>query len=194
MINKVTVFCGSSAGTDYVYRQTAEALGKFLVAQHIELVYGGAKVGLMGHLADAVLDNGGRVSGVLPLFLGSKEIAHEGLSQLILVNSMHERKLKMYELSDAIIALPGGLGTMDELFEILTWAQLGLHQKPVGLLNVNGFYDDLVTMIEKMVEKGFVSEKNLELLLISDEMEDLFGQMKNYIPPVLPRIIAKETT
>jgi hypothetical protein len=131
---------------------------------------------------------------VLPLFLGSKEIAHEGLSQLILVNSMHERKLKMYELSDAIIALPGGLGTMDELFEILTWAQLGLHQKPVGLLNVNGFYDDLVTMIEKMVEKGFVSEKNLELLLISDEMEDLFGQMKNYIPPVLPRIIAKETT
>ncbi|MCD6019936.1 MAG: family protein YvdD [Bacteroidetes bacterium] len=191
-MKRITVFCGSSNGNENSFRLNAEMLGKQLAKQHIGLVYGGAKVGLMGAVADGALKERGEVIGVLPNFLRSKEIAHSGLSELILVESMHERK--MHELSDGIIALPGGFGTMEELFEMLTWAQLGLHKKPIGILNVNGFYDPLLTMIGTMVEKGFLKEVNESMLLVSDNIDDLLHQMKNYDPPTVPKWIDPETT
>jgi uncharacterized protein (TIGR00730 family) len=138
-MKSISVFCGSSMGVDPVYISEAILLGKTLAERSIQLVYGGARIGLMGAVADSVLNNHGKVIGVLPYFLKSKEIAHDGLTELILVESMHERKMKMHDLCDGIIALPGGFGTLEELFEILTWGQLGLHKKPVGVLNVNGF-------------------------------------------------------
>src|SRR5687768_1380717 len=137
-MKSVAIFCGSSSGSDSIYYSQAAMLGKILAHRKIQIVYGGAKVGLMGAVADGALKEGGKVIGVLPNFLKSKEIAHTGLTDLILVESMHERKLKMHELSDGIIALPGGFGTLEELFEMLTWSQLGLHKKPIGLLNING--------------------------------------------------------
>jgi uncharacterized protein (TIGR00730 family) len=136
-MKSVTVFCGSSSGSNSVYATQAMLLGTALAHRKIRLIYGGAKIGLMGIIADAVLKEGGEVVGILPQFLSSKEIAHRGLTQLIMVDSMHERKTKMHELSDGVIALPGGFGTLEELFEMLTWAQLGLHQNPIGLLNVD---------------------------------------------------------
>lgn len=154
----MVVFCGSSAGTDPVFEEQAYRLGKTLAQRNIGLVYGGAKVGLMGAVANGSLENGGHVTGVLPRFLGSKEIAHENLTELELVDTMHQRKTRMNELADGVIALPGGFGTLEEFFEMLTWAQLGLHGKPIGILNVNGFYDDLLTFIQTMTDKGFLRE------------------------------------
>jgi uncharacterized protein (TIGR00730 family) len=183
MMKRVTVFCGASSGTDAVYVEQAHALGKALGAEGLELVYGGAKIGLMGAVADATLAAGAKVTGVLPGFLKTKEVAHESLSVLILVDTMHERKLKMHELSDAIIALPGGYGTLEELFEMLTWGQLGLHKKPVGLLNVNGFYDELIAFADTMVKKGFLKPLNRQMLLISSDVNDLLKQLKNYQAP-----------
>ncbi len=142
MIKKLTVFCGSSSGTNTIYQEQAYELGKQLALAKICLVYGGANVGLMGTVANAVLEHKGDVIGVLPRFLKEKELAHEGLSELILVETMHERKVKMNELSDGVITLAGGYGTLEELFEMLTWAQLGLHQKPIAVLNTGGFYND----------------------------------------------------
>ena len=152
----ITVFCGSNSGFKEVYQQQAFLLGKKLAGENIGVVYGGARIGLMGAVADGALQNGGKVYGVIPEFLRSKEIAHEGLTELILVTSMHERKVKINELSDGVIALPGGFGTMEELFEMLTWAQLGLHKKPIALLNTNGFYDCLIKAAETMVIEGFL--------------------------------------
>lgn len=193
-MKRITVFCGSSNGNDESFVEIARMLGKQLAKQNIELVYGGAKVGLMGAVADGAMREGGKVIGVLPNFLRSKEIAHEGLSELIMVESMHERKMKMHELCDGIIALPGGFGTLEELFEMLTWAQLGLHRKPIGILNVNGFYDALLTMIGTMVEKGFLKEINQSMLLVSDDIDDLLQQMKQYDPPTVAKWIDPETT
>lgn len=192
-MKRITVFCGSSNGTDEIYKSSAIELGKALAQQNIELVYGGAKVGLMGAVADGALAGGGKVIGVLPHFLSTKEIAHEQLTELIRVESMHERKTKMNELCDGVIALPGGFGTMEELFEMLTWAQLGLHQKPIALYNVNGFYDDLITMIQVMVSKGFLKEINQKMLLVSSDVNDLLAQMKTYIAPQVGKWITKET-
>src|SRR5918993_5316430 len=155
-MKSVAIFCGSSSGTDPLYKVQATALGITLAHQRIEIIYGGAKVGLMGAVADAALSAGGKVTGVIPRFLRSKEIAHKNLTELIIVGSMHERKTKMHELCDGIIALPGGFGTLEELFEILTWAQLGLHKKPIGLLDVNGFYDNLNLLLQTMVHQGFL--------------------------------------
>src|SRR5688572_4414548 len=191
-MKSVTVFCGSSNGTDPIYRSQAALLGKTLAERKIEIIYGGAKVGLMGAVADAALSAGGKVTGVIPRFLRSKEIAHAGLTDLILVESMHERKTKMHELCDGIIALPGGFGTLEELFEILTWAQLGLHKKPIGLLDINGFYDHLKKLLRTMVDKGFLKEINYDMLLISDDINDLLNQMKQYIAPVIPKWISEE--
>lgn len=191
-MKRITVFCGSSPGTDDVFVTQATALGQALAKNNIELVYGGAKVGLMGALADAALQTGGKVTGVLPYFLQEKEIAHKGLTELILVESMHERKLKMHELCDGIIALPGGYGTLEEFFEMLTWAQLGLHQKPMALLNVNGFYDNLAAMIQTMVDKGFLKEINQRMLLVSNNIEDLLQAMNNYVAPAVGKWITKE--
>ena len=182
-MNRITVFCGSSFGTEEIYKEQATLLGQTLAKQNIELVYGGANVGLMGAVADGVLNAGGKAIGVLPNFLRSKEIAHLSLTELILVESMHERKTKMNDLCDGVIALPGGFGTLEELFEMLTWGQLGLHKKPIGILNINGFYDSLIELTKVMVEKGLLKPVNQEMLLVSDTIEDLLHQMRNYVPP-----------
>jgi hypothetical protein len=192
-MKRVTVFCGSSIGAEEIYKSQATLLGQTLAKRNIELVYGGAKVGLMGAVADGVLSEGGKVIGVLPNFLKSKEIAHEQLTELILVESMHERKSKMNELCDGVIALPGGFGTLEELFEMLTWAQLGLHKKPIAILNINGFYDSLNVMVQTMVDKGFLKEVNQQMLLVSNNIDELLDKMKNYVAPTVPKWINKES-
>jgi uncharacterized protein (TIGR00730 family) len=173
ILKRIAVFCASSIGNDEEYISQAKLLGRYFATHHIELVYGGAKVGIMGVVADSVLENGGKVIGVIPAFLTEREIRHTRLTELIIVNSMHERKLKMHDLSDAFIALPGGFGTLEELFEILTWSQLGLHKKPIGLLNVNGFYNSLLNFIDLMHEKNLLSNSNHDLLLKSDNIDEL---------------------
>ncbi|ABQ07701.1 TIGR00730 family Rossman fold protein [Flavobacterium johnsoniae] len=191
-MKRITVFCASSFGTEKIYEEQAIALGKTLSEQNIELVYGGANVGLMGAVADGALNAGGKVIGVLPNFLRSKEIAHLGLTELILVESMHERKTKMNDLCDGVIALPGGFGTLEELFEMLTWAQLGLHKKPIAILNIDGFYDALIELLKVMVEKGLLKDVNASMVLVSDNIEDLLNKMRNYIPPTVGKWIDKE--
>jgi uncharacterized protein (TIGR00730 family) len=190
----ITVFCGSSAGSDGTLMEQAILLGQTLAKQKIQLVYGGSNVGLMTAVADGALSGGGKVIGVLPDFLRAKEVAHLGLTELIVVESMHERKMKMNELCDGVIALPGGFGTLEELFEMLTWAQLGLHKKPIGILNTNGFYDALITLLNNMVDNGFLKSVNKEMLLVSSDIENLLYQMKNYVAPNVEKWINKETT
>jgi hypothetical protein len=191
-MKSITIFCGSSSGSDSIYYSQAAMLGKILAHRKIQIVYGGAKVGLMGAVADGALKEGGQVIGVLPNFLKSKEIAHTGLTDLILVESMHERKVKMHELSDGIIALPGGFGTLEELFEMLTWSQLGLHKKPIGLLNINGFYDALMQMLLTMVSQEFLKEINYNMLLVSPTINDLIDRMEQYVAPVVGKWITEE--
>ncbi|WP_291146542.1 TIGR00730 family Rossman fold protein [Flavobacterium sp. UBA7680] len=191
-MKRISVFCGSSFGTDEIFREQAELLGKTLAKQNIDLVYGGANVGLMGAVADGALSENGTVIGVLPNFLRSKEIAHLGLTELILVENMHERKMKMNDLCDGVIALSGGFGTLEELFEMLTWSQLGLHKKPIAILNINGFYDSLIALSKTMVEKGFMKDVYLEMLLVSDNIDDLLHQMKNYTAPTVTKWINKD--
>lgn len=191
-MKRITVFCGSSSGTEEIYTSNAILLGETLAKLNIELVYGGANVGLMGAVADGVLNNGGKAIGVLPNFLRSKEIAHKQLTELILVDTMHERKTKMNDLCDGVIALPGGFGTLDELFEMLTWGQLGLHKKPIAILNVNGYYDSLILFIQNMTDKGLLKEVNREMLLVSDTIDDLLDKMENYIPPTVGKWIDKK--
>ena len=193
-IRSIAVFCGSSLGFHEIYALEAKRLGKKLAKSRIELVYGGANVGIMGAIADSVLDSGGKVTGVIPTFLQSKEIAHERISNLISVETMHERKMKMHELSDAVIALSGGFGTMEEIFEMLTWAQLGLHKKPIGILNTHHFYDHLLLQINTMVSEGFLSETHRNMVLISDDIEDLLIKLDEYQPPELPKWMKNENT
>ncbi|HWB26876.1 MAG TPA: TIGR00730 family Rossman fold protein [Chitinophagaceae bacterium] len=193
-MKSVAVFCGSSFGNNDVFAQHAALLGKTLAKQGRTLVYGGAKVGLMGVLANAALDAGGTVIGVLPRFLSTKEIAHTGLTELILVNSMHERKAKMNELCDGVIAIPGGYGTMEEFFELLTWAQLGLHKKPVAILNIGGFYNGLLALADNMVGQGFLKQQDRNMLLADDNIEMLLQKMKLYVAPEVNKWINKETT
>jgi uncharacterized protein (TIGR00730 family) len=193
-MKRITVFCGSSSGTEPIYEDRAYTLGQTLATLNIGLVYGGAKVGLMGAVANGVMKNHGEAIGVLPHFLSSKEIAHEGLTELILVDTMHERKTKMHELCDGVITLPGGFGTMEELFEMLTWAQLGLHRKPIGILNVNGFYDDLVSLISNMVDKGLLKPINQRMLLMDDNIDNLIKKMQSYVAPEVTKWIKKEET
>lgn len=192
-MKRVTVFCGSSIGTDDSYKTQATLLGQTLAKHNIELVYGGANVGLMGAVADGVLSKGGKVIGVLPKFLKTKEIAHENLTELILVDTMHERKTTMHELCDGVIALPGGFGTLEEFFEMLTWGQLGLHQKPIAILNIEGFYDLLNEFVQTMVDKGFLKELNQQMLLVSDNIEEILEKMENYKAPTVGKWITKET-
>lgn len=191
-MKNITVFCGSSFGTNEVFREQAELLGRTLAKENIGLVYGGANVGLMGAVADGALSENGTVIGVLPNFLRSKEIAHLGLTELFVVESMYERKTKMNDLCDGVIALPGGFGTLGELFEMLTWSQLGLHKKPIAILNINGFYDSLIQLTETMIEKGLLKDVNQKMLLVSDNIPDLLEKMKNYIPPTVGKWINKE--
>ncbi len=186
-LHKICVFCGSSDGNDLAITDAAMKLGKLFVEKEITLVYGAAKIGVMGTIAKAVLDQKGEVIGIIPDFLMKKEVVHLGLSQLITTKNMHERKLKMQELSDGFITLPGGFGTLEELFEIITWLQLGLHEKPIGLLNVNGFYDDLLKLLETMVRNGFLKMENYELLLVDSTIEGLLQKMESFKAPQIPK-------
>jgi uncharacterized protein (TIGR00730 family) len=192
MVKKVCVFCGSSLGTNPIFKEKAYELGKYLAENDIELVYGGSNSGTMGIVADGVLNHGGKVTGVLPHFLRTKETEHTGLTEIIMTETMHERKMKMYELSDAVITLPGGYGTMDELFEFMTWGQLGLHQKPVALFNVDGFYDDLLSMINKMVENGFLKDIYQTMVIVGKKPEEIISQMNNYQAPEVEAWLTKE--
>lgn len=182
-LKSLCVFCGSSPGDDPVFAAAAKGLGETLARRGITVVYGGAGVGLMGTLADAALAAGGEVIGVLPHPLFGKEVAHRGLTRLIEVASMHERKMKMFELSDGFLALPGGWGTLEEIFEMLTWAQLGLHRKPCGFLNVKGYYDGLLAFLEQMVARRFVKEKYRDLVLTGDDPSRLLDAMSAFHAP-----------
>jgi uncharacterized protein (TIGR00730 family) len=190
-MQRITVFCGSSEGNDPVFKEAAMALGKELAEQHIGLVYGGACIGLMGAVADAVMQNGGSVIGVIPQFLKTKEVAHAGLTELITVESMHERKTRMNDLCNGVIAMPGGYGTFEELFEMLTWAQLGLHAKPIGLLNTNKFYDPLISMVQQASQNGFLKKMDMERLLVSDSPRGVLKKMREYHAPVVDKWIHK---
>lgn len=178
----LAVFCGSSAGAQPEYRAAARALGANLAARGIGVVYGGASIGLMGAVADAALEAGGEVVGVLPRHLAAKEISHAGLTRLELVDTMHERKARMAELADAFVAMPGGLGTYEELFEIWTWGQLGLHRKPLGLLDVAGYYAPLVRLVDGMVEQGFVRAAHRAMLQVAQDADGLVEQLLRYQP------------
>ena len=177
------VFCGSRDGRDPVFRQAAEAMGQALANADIGLVYGGGRVGLMGVVADSVLAGGGRAIGVIPQALHDKEVAHLGLTDLEIVGSMHERKARMDALSDGFIAMPGGAGTLEEIFEQWTWAQLGIHAKPIAFLNVEGFYDPLFEMIDRTVANGFTDATYGDMLIRSDTPDDLLAQIEGYRPP-----------
>ena len=191
-MKSIVVFCGSSEGNDSEILRDAYHLGKTLAQNETTLVYGAAKIGVMGKVALGALENDGKVIGIIPDFLKFKEVFHTGLTELIVTENMHERKLLMHELSEGIITLPGGYGTLEELFEMITWAQLGLHQKPIGILNTNGFYDDLLKMLRKMVAQGFLKIENYSMLLVDDTVEGLLKKMKEYEPIPLPKWIEKD--
>ncbi|WP_233843013.1 TIGR00730 family Rossman fold protein [Dyella sp. 2HG41-7] len=174
------VYCGSQGGNRPLYTETAQAFGAELARRNITLVYGGGKVGLMGSVANATLNAGGKVIGVIPRQLVEREVAHTGLSELVVVDTMHQRKTRMYELSDAFVALPGGFGTMDEMFEMLTWAQLGLHSYPCGFLNTLGYYEHLRGMMDHMVSQGFVSQSRRDAVWFGDSTDALFDWISRY--------------
>ncbi|TAM00521.1 MAG: TIGR00730 family Rossman fold protein [Paraburkholderia sp.] len=179
----VCVYCGSSFGVNPVYAAAAKAFGRALVAANLGLVYGGGKVGLMGVIADTVMAEGGRAIGVIPELLLNKEVGHEGLSELHVVHDMHQRKKMMADLSDAFVALPGGVGTLEELFEVYTWAQLGYHHKPVGILNIDGFYDPLIALLNHTVSEGFMRQTYLDLLQIDTDPAALIAKVRHYHAP-----------
>jgi uncharacterized protein (TIGR00730 family) len=182
-MNRIAVFCGSSRGVDPEYSRQAKKLGKFLADNGITLVFGGSKVGLMEDLSEAALQAGGQVIGVMPRLLFDKGIGHPGLTEMIVEETMHDRKMRMSKLCDGIIALPGGFGTLDESFEMITWAQLGIHQKPVAFLNVKGFYDPLNNMVNHMTTQGFLKAVHRDMLIISPCIDDILQKMEEYTAP-----------
>ena len=179
-IQSICVFCASSSGNDHIYIESAKLTGQAIASRGIQTIYGGGKVGLMGAVADSAMENGGSVIGIIPEFMIPHEVAHQEVSELIVVSSMHERKMKMHEMSDAVITLPGGFGTFEELFEILTWIQLGLFQKPVGILNVNGYYDHLEKQLDHMTEEGLLRKQHRPLLHFSSSLEGIFEYFDSY--------------
>ena len=181
-MKKVCVFCGSSKGTDPAYMREAGLLGKRIADKGYELVYGGANVGLMGMLARSCSEHGGKVTGVMPQHLVEMGVARDDLFELKVVESMHERKMLMSELADAFIALPGGIGTIEELFEIFTWFQLGLHNKPIALINTNGFYDELLKFMDRVVADGFFRKEHLDMLIVAPEADTVLDKIENYTP------------
>ena len=191
-LKRVCVFCGSRGGVRPAYQDTARQLGALLAARDIELVYGGGNVGLMGLLADACLAAGGRVIGVIPRALMEWEVGHESLTRLEIVDSMHTRKARMAELAEGFLALPGGMGTFEELFEILSWAQLGFHAKPVALLDVEGYFAPLLQMLDRGVSEGFMKPENRGLLLRGDSPADVLREMIHYHPPAVAKRIKDE--
>jgi len=182
MIKTICVFCGSSLGAKEIYSRMAENLAEYFLKNNIKLVYGGSNVGLMHVLAEAMLNGGGVVIGVMPKSLVEKEVAHDHLTEMHIVGDMQERKALMASLSDAFIALPGAFGTLDELFEVLTWNQLGIMTKPVGLLNVNGYFVDLVRMLDKARDEGFLRNEHHEILQVDTEPAGLFQKLENFRP------------
>ena len=182
-MKNVCVFCGSAPGQNILYAEAARNLGQELVRRGCGLVYGGGRIGLMGEVSQSVIAAGGHVVGVIPQSLASKEIAYEGATELHIVDTMHQRKALMADRADAFLALPGGYGTFEELFEILTWAQLGIHRKPIGLLNVNGFYSPLLACLDHVMWEGLLKPKHRELLLVSDSIADLLDRMAAWTPP-----------
>ena len=194
MLTSLCVFCGSSFGNRPAYRATANELGRLLAERGITLVYGGGNIGLMGAVADACLEAGGRVIGVIPQVLVDKEVAHRQLTELHVVGSMHERKARMADLAGGFLALPGGAGTFEEFFEILTWAQLGLHRKACALLNVEGYYDPLLAMVDHAVAEGFVKPVHRALLLSDSHAAPLLDRMSEYTVPLVDKWIDRATS
>jgi uncharacterized protein (TIGR00730 family) len=193
-LKSICVYCGSSPGRLNAYSTAASALAASLVEQNIRLVYGGANVGIMGLLADTVLQLGGEVVGVIPESLVQKEVAHTGLTELHVTQSMHERKTLMAELSDGFIALPGGIGTLEELFEVWTWAQLGFHDKPCGLLNIEGYFDSLALFLDHATDEQFVKQPHRSMLIVESNSKKLLERFRNYVPPVISKWLDKKGT
>lgn len=191
-LTSICVFCGSNSGANPAYAGAARALGRELVSRKLKLVYGGGSVGLMGIMADTVLEQGGHVTGVIPKSLLDREVGHRSLTEMHVVATMHERKALMSELADGFIALPGGLGTLEELFEVWTWSQLGIHADPVGLLNVNGFFDRLLEHLRNAVDQRFLHIKNLEMLLVDTRPDSLLERMVRYQPPEVEKWLKPE--
>ncbi len=179
-MKSVCVFCGSSMGKHPIYKKSAHDLGEQIAKEKLSLIYGGGSVGLMGILANAVLEHGGEVIGVIPEFLYNHELGHDGVSELIIVDSMHQRKQKMADLADGFIAMPGGIGTLEELFEIFTWSQLALIKKPVAIFNVNHFYDNIFELLNKMAAEGFIKKETVKSLIFSQNIQELFVMMKDF--------------
>lgn len=179
-MKSICVFCGSSKGTDKIFSSTAKKVGRLLVKENIDLIYGGGNVGLMGSLAETVMEKGGRVTGIIPEFLMRREHATLEISRLIIVKSMHERKAKMSEYSDGFIIMPGGLGTLEEFFEVWTWEQLRLHMKPIGVLNIEGYYNDLIRFLNKAVKKGFIRKEDRDLIIVEEEPKKLLNNMRKH--------------
>jgi len=192
-LKSICVYCGSSLGRLDAYSTAACALAASLVVQNIRLVYGGAKVGIMGLLADTVLKLGGEAVGVIPAALVEKEVAHTGLTELHVTQSMQERKTLMAELSDGFIALPGGIGTLEELFEVWTWAQLGFHHKPCGLLNVEGYFDSLVRFLDHAVDEQYLKQPHRSMLIVENDSTKLLERLRNHVPPVISKLDTTET-
>ncbi|MFK8058847.1 MAG: TIGR00730 family Rossman fold protein [Polaribacter sp.] len=190
-MNKIVVFCGSSLGFNPIYKETAIALGNYFSNNKIGLVYGGGKIGMMGILADTILEQNGEVIGVIPKLLEKEEVVHSGVEEMIVCKKMSERKVIMSKLIDGYITLPGGFGTLDELFEALTLNQLHIEQKPVGLLNINGFFDAVLMQIDKMVEEGYVKPENKKLLIVADSVNELMQKMNTYKAPKSSHVIHK---
>lgn len=184
-MKRICVYSGSNLGIRPEYKEITKQLGNVLVQNNIELVYGGSKTGLMGEIANHMLDNNGRVTGVMPKGLFPKEVMNDRLTNFIEVKNMHERKQTMADLSDGFIAIPGGMGTFEELFEALSWAQLGIHKKPIGVLNISNFFDAFITLVQNIVTEGFMNPSNTKLLLVSSDPNELVKKMINYNPPVL---------
>jgi len=193
-INNICIYCGSSPGRLNAYASAAFSLAESLVSRNIRLVYGGASIGIMGMVADQVLKLGGQVIGVIPKALAHKEVAHHHLTELHVTQSIHERKMLMAELSDGFIALPGGIGTLEELFEIWTWAQLGFHRKPCGLLNVEGYYDSLITFLDHVLAEQFVKKHHHAMLIVEANPDALLDRYVNYQPPAVKHWVGKDET
>lgn len=191
-ISSICVYCGSNPGNRPEYVEQARAFGRMLAQNGIRLVYGGASVGIMAAVADAALAEGGEVVGVIPQSLVDREVAHAGLTELIVTSSMHERKARMADLSDAFVALPGGIGTLEEIFEIWTWSQLGLHSKPCGLLNIAGYYDTLERFLDETVANGFLRTGHRSMLLSADTGEALLAEFEQYVPPAVVKWVERE--
>jgi hypothetical protein len=190
-MKNIAVFCGSSLGFSEVYKNDAIKLGVYFAENKISLVYGGGKIGMMGVLADTMLDKNGEVIGVIPGLLRHEEVAHSSISEMIVTKTMSDRKVTISKLVDGYIALPGGFGTLDEIFEALTLNQLGIEQKPVGILNTNGFFNHLINQLEVMVTEGYLKESNKKMLIVADNVEDLITKMKAYKAPKITKVINK---